>query len=339
MSVPVERRLIAGTDFPRTLAEFDAFFRDEAACRQFLERLRWPDGFVCPSCGPGSSGWRMERGPHLCSRCRRQVSVTAGTIFEKTRKPLRHWFLAAWEVTSAKYGASALGIQRVLGLRSYETAWAWLHKLRRAMVRPGRDRLAGQVEVDETYVGGPEEGVHGRETQEKAIVVVGAEIRGRGIGRIRLRTIADVSATHLLPFVQEAVKVGSAVVTDAWGAYGGLPDLGYRHRIYNIRQSGRKAHDLLPRVHLVASLLKRWLLGTHQGAISREHLPYYLDEFTFRFNRRTSKARGLLFYRLLAQAVRTGPVETDALFLDTGRGKRRRRRVRSLRPRTANPNL
>jgi transposase-like protein len=251
--------------------------------------------------------------------------VTAGTLFEKTRKPLRQWFLAAWEVTGAKYGASALGLQRVLGLRSYETAWAWLHKLRRAMVRPGRDRLTGEVEVDETYVGGAEEGVHGRETHEKAIVVVAAEVRGRAIGRIRLSVAPDVAAASLLPFVEQAVHCGATVVTDGWRAYDGLPGMGYQHRVYNVKRSGKRAHELLPRVHRVASLLKRWLIGTHQGAVSNEHLPYYLDEFTFRFNRRTSRARGLLFYRLLAQAVRIEHVDTDSLFLETGRGRRRQR--------------
>jgi len=195
------------------------------------------------------------------------------------------------------------------------------------MVRPGRDRLCGEVEVDETYVGGTEEGVHGRETHDKAIVAVGAEIRGKGIGRIRLGAVADVTAPSLLPFVQQTVDPRAVVVTDGWNAYRGLPDLGYRHRIYNIKRSGKKAHELLPRVHRVASLLKRWLLGTHQGAISKEHLSYYLDEFTFRFNRRTSKARGLLFYRLLDQAARTDHVETDSLFLATGRGRRRRPRA------------
>ena len=200
------------------------------------------------------------------------------------------------------------------------------------MLRPGRDRLSGEVEVDETYVGGAEEGVHGRETHDKAIVAVAAEVRGRAIGRIRLRVVPDVAAGSLLPFVEQSVAPGSVVVTDGWRAYEGLPAIGYQHRIYNIRRSRKQAHELLPRVHRVASLLKRWLLGTHQGAISNEHLPYYLDEFTFRFNRRTSRARGLLFYRLLEQAVRTDHVETDSLFLNTGRGRPRRPRGRGRVP-------
>lgn len=257
----------------------------------------------------------------MCWGCRCQASLTAGTLFDKTRKPLRYWFLAVWEITSAKYGASALNLQRTLGLGSYRTAWAWLQKLRRAMVLPGRDGLTGDVEVDETYVGGVEEGVSGRETYEKAIVAVAAEIRGHGIGRIRLRVVPDVTGSALLPFIKEVITPGYCVVTDGWGAYAGLLALGYEHRTYNISQSSKHAHELLPRVHRVAALLKRWLLGTHQGAVSNEHLPYYLDEFTFRFNRRTSRARGLLFYRLLDQAVRTEPVTTAALFRGTGRGR------------------
>jgi transposase-like protein len=212
-----------------------------------------------------------------------------------------------WFVTSQKSGASALGLQRVLGLRSYQTAWTWLHKLRVAMVRPGRDKLSGEVEVDETYLGAPEEGVHGRETKEKAIVVVAAERRGRATGRIRLRKVPDVSAATLTGFVSDVVEPGSVVVTDGLTSYGDLGAHGFRHRVRNISASGKPAHFLLPRVHRVASLLKRWLLGTHQGGVQRRHLDYYLDEFTFRFNRRNSRARGMLFYRLLQHAVVTPP--------------------------------
>lgn len=247
------------------------------------------------------------RGVLHCRACQGQTSVIAGTVFEGTRKPLRTWFLAMWFVTSQKHGASALGLQRVLGLGSYQTAWAWLHKLRRAMVRPGRDRLAGPVEVDETYVGGPEEGVRGRETTDKTPVVIAAEARGRGIGRIRLRRVEDVSAERLLPFIQLAVTPGSEVHTDGWSGYTGLRSLGYEHRVTPLKRSGHPAHELMPRVHKVAALLKRWLLGTHHGGVQPSHLDYYLDEFTFRFNRRSSRARGLLFHRLAQQAMATGP--------------------------------
>ncbi len=210
-----------------------------------------------------------------------------------------------WFITSQKHGANALGLQRVLGLGSYQTAWVWLHKMRRAMVIPGRNLLTGEIEVDETFIGAPEEDVHGREIENKGIIVVAAEVRGRAIGRIRLRQIEDSSARNLVPFIQDSICEGSLVITDGWLGYAGLQDIGYQHRIKNIKRSGKYAHELLPRVHRVASLLKRWLLGTLQGGIQQRHLDYYLDEFTFRFNRRTSKSRGLLFYRLMQQAATT----------------------------------
>lgn len=214
-----------------------------------------------------------------------------------------------WYVTNQKLGVSALGLQRILGLKSYQTAWAWLHKLRRAMVRPGRDKLAGEVEVDETYLGGEEHGVAGRETRKKAIVAIAAQVDGPAIGRIRVARIPDVSARSLEGLVQGAVKAGSAVGTDGWRGYSGLERLGYKHRPKNISASGDPAHVVMPRVHRVAALLKRrWWLGTHQGSVGQHHLEHYLDEFAFRFNRRASRSRGKLFYRLLQQAVQTSPV-------------------------------
>ena len=244
-----------------------------------------------------------------CSGCRHQASVTAGTIFQDTRLPLTRWFRAMWWLTSQKNGASALGLQRVLGLGSYETAWTLLHKLRRAMLRPDRDRLSGTVEVDETFIGGLEEGVSGRQTNTKALVVIAAQEDGSGIGRIRMRRITDGSADSLMPFIEEAIEPGAVIHTDAWLGYSRLDNksCGYLHRITFLRGNKKAPSELMPRVHRVASLLKRWLLGTHQGAVSRKHLDYYLDEFTFRFNRRASRNRGKLFFRLVQQAVAIQP--------------------------------
>ncbi len=292
-------------DYPRNLIEFDARFSSEEACRQYLRKLRWPGGFVCPKC-QSDEAWPTKRNLLICARCQYQASLTAGTIFQDTRKPLTVWFKAIWWVTTQKNGASALGLQRILGLGTYYTAWTWLHKLRRAMVRPGRDRLKGRVEVDETYLGGLEEGVRGRQTEKKALVAVAAEENGAGIGRIRLRCIPDASQSSLHGFIAETVQPGSVVHTDGWEGYGGLE--GYRHEATVLRKRKESASELLPRVHRVVSLLKRWLLGTHQGAVSPEHLDYYLDEFTFRFNRRGSRSRGKLFYRLLQQAVAIDPM-------------------------------
>jgi transposase-like protein len=224
------------------------------------------------------------------------------------------WFLTMWYVTNQKLGGSALGMQRMLGLGSYQTAWTWLHKMRRAMVRPGRDQLAGRVEVDETYVGGDEEDVRGRHTETKAIVAVAIEVlEPRGFGRVGSVESRMSRPAACPPFVCEVVAPGSVVHTDGWRGYSQLAQHGYRHERSILANSNDPAHVVMPAVRRVASLLKRWLLGTHQGAVSAKHLDYYLDEFTFRFNRRTSRARGLLFYRLVAQAVHVDPVHYKQL--------------------------
>jgi transposase-like protein len=235
-----------------------------------------------------------------CSVCKYKLSVTAGTVFEGTRKPLVLWFRAIWWVVSQKNGASAKGIQRILELGSYQTAWSWLHKLRRAMVRPGRDRLSGTVEMDETYVGGEKPGKRGRGALGKALVAVAVQDKGEeGIGRIRLAVIPDASQGSLNGFAQQMVEPGTTIRTDDWSGYGTISQAGYRHVVAH-------SHELKI-AHLGVSLLKRWLAGTHQGAVSHEHLSYYLDEYTFRFNRRRSSHRGLLFYRLLQNAMQIKP--------------------------------
>jgi transposase-like protein len=249
-------------DYPRNQAEFDARFGSEAACRAYLIQQRWPNGFRCPRCGH-AKGWPVRELLFQCAACGRQSSVTAGTIFQDTRTPVSVWFRAMWCVTSQKTGTSARTLQRVLGLGSYQTAWAWLHKLRRAMVRPGRERLTGRVEVDETYVGALEQGVRGRGALKKALIVIAVEEDGHRVGRIRLRRVRDASADTLQGFIDESIEPGSLVHTDAWLGYERLKPHGYRHRITFLTDHPVPATDLLPRVHLVASLLKRWLLGTH----------------------------------------------------------------------------
>ena len=305
---------VAGRDYPRNWVEFLKWFPDDDACAQFMARLRWPKGFVCPACGVAGTAWEASRGRLVCGSCRHQASLTAGTVFEGTRTPLTTWFAAIWYATNQKLGVSALGLQRVLGFGSYQTAWSMLHKLRRAMVRPGRDRLSGEVEVDETYVGGVEEGVRGRQTETKSIVVIGVEVlKPRGFGRARLRRIPDASGESLLPFVREVVESGSTLHTDGWPGHNDVPKHGYERRKTVLSGSGDPAHVSMPAVHRVAALLKRWLLGTHQGAVRPRHLDDYLNEFTFRFNRRNSRSRGLLFYRLVQQAVATEPAPYRAI--------------------------
>lgn len=302
-------RPAAGIDYPRTYQEFVEWFGDDAACRRYLVRCRWPDGFRCAGCGKTSAPWTTGRGYLHCRDCGAEISVLSGTIFERTRISLRSWFAAIWLVTSQKDGASALGLKRVLGLGSYQTAWSWLHKLRRAMVRPDREQLQGRIEVDETYVGGSEVGSkRGRGSARKEIVVIALEVLlPKGYGRVRMSRIPDTSSTSLVPFVRDVVAKDSEILTDGWTGYKPLSQHGYRHTPIPIRSTGEPAHVAMPGVHRIAALLKRWLMSTHQGAVSGKHLDYYLDEYTFRFNRRTSGSRGLLFYRLIQQAVQTAP--------------------------------
>lgn len=297
-------------DYPANQLEFEKRFGDEESCREYLARLRWPEGFRCPGCGHPEA-WVSKRGLCECQACGRQTSVTAGTVFQDTRLPLRLWFRAMWAMTGTQHGVSALGLQKVLGMRRYETVWMWLHKLRTAMVRPGRERLSGTVEVDETYIGGVRTGKRGRGAEGKALVAVAVEDKDGEIGRIRLARIADASAGSLMRFITENVEAGSLIRTDGWRAYGSLPERGFGHEV--ARKSAEVGEDLLPLAHRVASLLKRWLLGTHQGAVHSSHLDYYLDEFTFRFNRRTSRSRGKLFYRLVQQAASAEPVTWHSL--------------------------
>lgn len=292
-------------DYPRSQDEFDARFRTEAACIEYLISLRWPEGFVCPHCG-GSEAWQTSRGLWHCRACRTQTSVTAGTIFHGSRKPLLLWFRAMWHITSQKYGANALGLNRMLDLGCYETAWQWLHRLRRAMVRPGRDQLCACAQVDETFIGGHKSGKRGRGATGKAIVAIAVEDKGNeGIGRIRLAHVPDASGNSLCGFVSTMIAPGAVIKTDDWNGYMNLPSFGYERQIMTPEE--------LKLPHLVASLLKRWLLGTYQGAVNPTHLAYYLDEFTFRFNRRTSRSRGKLFYRLVQQAVLVEPISEKEL--------------------------
>jgi transposase-like protein len=299
-----------------TLAEFEQRFATEGACRAYLARLRWPTGFSCPQCTTSGS-WTTTRCLLMCHQCGYQASVTAGTIFHRTRLPLQDWFRAMWWMTDQKHRLSALGLQRLLGFGSYRTAWLWLQKLRRTLVMPDWDRLGGQVEVDEIHMGSVEAEGGRRHQESKALVAIAAQIDGKGIGRIRLRRIPAASPSQLIAFVKHVVEPDSIVITDGWKAYSRLKQGGFKHRPRLINASGKAASALLPRVHRVASLLRRWLTGIHQGALSREQLDTYLDEFTFRFNRRTSRYRWKLFYRLVAQAIAVEPVPYSRMIAGT----------------------
>ena len=269
--------------------------------------MRWLDGFRCPRCG-NDHAWVMKRGLHWCCRCDYQVSVTAGTIFQNSRKPLQLWFNAIWHVISQKNRVSARGLQRVLGMKRYETVWIWLHKLRTAMVRPGRDRLSGTVEVDETYIGGKKPGKRGRGAAGKALVLIAVEDKGNCLGRfrIRLRRVADASAASLTLAVEESVQPGSVVRTDAWSGYVELASENYEHNV--VKEEANIGDSLLPLAHRVAVLLKSWLRGTYQGRFVHRILTITSMNLHSASTERTSHSRGKLFYRLIEQAVTVDPV-------------------------------
>lgn len=255
----------------------------------------------------------------MCRACSRQTSVTAGTIFHRSRLPLRTWFAAMWFVCAQKNGVSALGLQRVLGFGSYETAWAWLHKLRRTMVRPDRDLLGGEgvtVEMDSTFIGGRKQGQRGPRYDNKTEVVVAVErAHPRGFGRIRLRQIDSSNRSEeLFEFIRTNIAHGTVLVTDGETSYIAITRrLQIRHEPINLVATKRPGHEALPAVHHVASLLKRWLAGTFHDRVDTANLGYYLDEYTFRFNRRSSRSRGLLWFRLIQQAVQTDPHPLNTL--------------------------
>ena len=290
---------MAGKDYPGSYAELLAWFDQDWKCRDYLDWLRWPDGFVCPGCDC-VVGWRGADRRWCCAGCGRRVSATAGTILDRTRTPLTVWFSAAWLLTSSKIGVSATHLQREMQLGSYQTAWALLHRYRSVMVRPGRDRLTGDVEVDESFLGGPEPGIPGRGALGKVQFAAAVELDGsRGFGRARLGVIPNASAASLRSFLVDNVEPGAKVITDGWKGYPGATRGLYTHHATSIAASDAPAHEALPATHMAFSLVKRWILGTLQGSVSPEHVQAYFDEWVFRFNRRHSRSRGLLFYRLM----------------------------------------
>lgn len=309
---------VEGLHYPGSTGDFLAWFRSDVDCLDYLLWLRWPDGFVCPTCDSAEGGWRLGDGRFMCSDCGARSSVTAGTIFDRTRTPLTVWFHACWMFATQKDGVSAQSVQRVLEIGSYQTAWAMLHRLREALVRPGRERLIGEVEVDEFFIGGEEPGLRGGRAKGKKVLVGCAVERKypKGFGRIRMAVLPDASTQSLAAFLTDHVEPGATVVSDGWSAYpGAMADY------YHVPIVG-KPHEL-PGVHRAAALVKRWLLSTHQGSVDPAHLPGYLNEFVFRFNRRASRRRGLLFLRALELAVAHQPVRYRDLARTAGQPRKR----------------
>jgi transposase-like protein len=284
--------------YPETMQDFMDQFSTEESCKQYLVSVRWADGFKCPRCSHAES-WQLRRGIQKCKKCHRDISVTAGTVFHNRHLPLRLWFQAVWLVVSQKNGISALGLSRSLGIKHQTTGWNLLRIIRGGMVRTGRELLSGLVEVDEVFIGGVKPGKRGRGALGKVLALVAVEDKGKiGFGRIRIEIISDATAVSLRQAIKKMVEPGSTIRTDEWRGYTSPALEGYKHVVME-KQSLEPGEDPTPLVHRIASLLKRWLLGTHQGGVRPTHIKSYLDEFIFRFNRRKSGKRGLLFYRLI----------------------------------------
>jgi len=302
-------------DFPQNEAKFDQRFSDEQACIEYLFKCKWPNGFVCPKCGC-KRYWKTARGLYMCHRCESQHSLTAGTIMHGTRWPLSAWFKAMWWFTTRKSGVNAVNLKDLLGFGSYSTAWSWLHKLRSCTIRHNREKLSGKIEADEFYIGGQRSGKRGRGAEHKCAVAVAVERKGKKLGRLRLQVIEDCSGDELIPFIGCNVEPGSQISTDGWKSYNALGNQGFNHKqIITSKRDGKES--VLSGVHLIASLVKRLILGTFQGRFEKKYLQNYLDEYAFRFNRRNTKSVGKRFYRIVQQAVATSPKPQYQIVLGT----------------------
>lgn len=292
-------------EYPKNLREFDKTYRDDEACLVFLEELRWGNGFECQACG-GDKYWLISAGLRKCKTCLFANSVKVGSIFESSKLPLKTWFYGIWWMTSQKTGVSALSLQKNLGLGSYRTAWLLLHKIRNSMIHADRSLLHGEVEVDEAFIGGIRSGKRGRGAEGKELIVIAAECSGeKRVGRVRIQRVPNASTKNLETFILANVASGSTIHTDGWRSYNDVGKLGYKH----LPRKSATVHpdELLPRINTVTALLKRWLLGTLHGRLDPKHMDNYFEEFVFRFNRRTSKVRGLLFQRVLENSMRVSP--------------------------------
>lgn len=292
-------------NYPANQMEFEKMFKIEQDCIDYLKSVRWPHGFECPTCG-SIRYWKKIKDRFECIDCHTETTITNGTIFHKLTKPLLIWFRAICWMVAQKDGVSAKGLQKILGLGSYQTAWTWLHKFRRPMVLSGRNKLQRIVEVDKVFVGGKTIGKRGRGAEGKSLIALAVEVQGRKTGQVRLAKIPDASSDGLKNFMEENFESSSTIITDGWPSYNELEMKGYKHKVQKPTLSDED--EVLPNVHRLASLLKRWLLIMNQSYLNKNKMDYYLGEYVFRYNRRTSKSRGLLFARLIEQGVKASPI-------------------------------
>jgi transposase-like protein/DNA-directed RNA polymerase subunit RPC12/RpoP len=296
--------------FPKTQKEFEQEFNNEFKCFKYLFDIKYDTGYVCQNCG-SINFWLIKNRYIRCKDCKHEISFFAGTIFQNSNLLLIDLFRIIWWMVSLKNGISAKSLENLFGI-SYKTSWVWLHKFRRTMVLPEREKLKGNVEVDETFVGGVSKGKRGRGAEGKTIVIIAVEVLKFGTGRTRLAIIPDASRKSLNKFLKENIEPNSVIITDAWKGYSDVNKMNYIHEIKNQTKTIDE-ENLLPNVHRIASLIKRWLLGTHQSYLNKGNLEFYLDEFTFRYNRRKSKSRGKLFYTIIYQALKHEPILNTSL--------------------------
>lgn len=308
------------------LIEFIDSFATDIECRKYLLSMRWEQGYICAQCGHDEYWANEEISYCICRKCRHRISLLAGTVMQDSKLPVRVWLVAMWLFATQKDGISAKSLQENLGLRSYRSAWSLLHKLRVAMVRADRDKLSGMVEIDEEYIGGVlEGGKRGRGSENKQLVAVAVQLeripsdnpnrstlRDYRLSKIRAKHISDASKLELHSFIKENIAVGSTLIRDGWAGYSGIDDEGYHSEVTKVSKATSE-DEKLPHVHLAISLIKRWILGTYQGNIDESNLQTYLEEFTFRFNRKTSHSRGWLFYRMVQGALSTKPHPYETL--------------------------
>jgi transposase-like protein len=301
--------------YPKNVLDLEDRLHTEAECRKYLYDVRWPDGFRCLRCG-ASSFWTKTRDRFECTRCHYEASVLSGTIFEGSNLSLRIWLRGIWLLISEKQGVSASSLQRDLGLGSYRTAWLMLHKLRKAMVKVDRNKLSGEVEFDTFYLGGKTKGYKKGAYENKLTLAIAVEVRGKGCGRMRLLALKNLVMETQLEAAETLIESKSLIITDGYTGFLHLNEKGYQHKPYppSSRLNTEPDSDSqLPRVHRVISLIKRWHLGTLQGRMSKKHSDAYLEEFVFRFNRRTSTSRGLLFLRVLENGILLRPTTYEHL--------------------------
>ena len=288
---------------PKNLMEFEKMFGTEEQCVDYIIKIKHPNGWKCSVC-KNDKYWIRRKYISICSKCHFESSILEDTIFELKKKPLMLYFRAIWNIVVQKNGTNALTIQSILGLGSYNSAWTWLHKIRRSMIRLESPKLSGTIEVDEGFLGGKTTGGKRGRGTTRPMIITGVELKEHGqLGRIKMIPINDASSNSLHPFVENNIEQGSKIITDDWNGYNGIEGKGYIREVQHLNEGDEE----LPHVHLIISLLKRWLLGTMQGSYSKKYLEYYLDEYVFRFNRRKSKHRGLLFYRFMEIAVTRPP--------------------------------